>query len=270
MTARPLDPAFPIQSDLSLRAPIDVPEDEQLLELEEEMEKRQRVYPGFVERQMMDGEDARRHIAIWQALIDDHHRNRHFIAALQAQGMTPAVKLANDPPWRGNWPDRVRELRRELALRRAAYPKWIANPTNPLTEADARRKMERLDAIHHRYWIGLEHFNPPIAAAFPDDAAQLAALDAAAYLAHPLIRGQFQAVRDMIAWQAGMQPLDRLPAGERTFHVAPCCRSPSTPAYWTGRLWARGQRLANCAGPIGPHQPLTFRPQYFREQEKAA
>jgi hypothetical protein len=261
MTVRPLERDFALRSALSLRAPIDVPEDEQMLELEEEMARRKRLYPGFVERQMMEAEEARHHIAVWQALIDDHHRAQAFYAAYRREGMTPAVKLANDPPWRGSWDGRVRELRRELALRRAAYPKWIANPTNPLTEADARRKMERLDAIHHRYWCDLEHFLPPLIVDHPDDAAELAALDAAAYLAHPLIRADFARVRDMGRWQRGFLPIDSAPVDGRALELDDRI-NPNTIGHWTGRRWAEGRQA--------PGRPLKYQPSYYREQEQAA
>jgi len=271
MTARELERDFPLRSALAVRAPIDVPEDEQLLELEDELAKRRRVYPGFVERGTMTEEQASHHINVWQALIDDHRRTAAKVAHWQRHGFErPATRLMNDPPWRGTWDGRIRELRRELALRRTAYPKWIANPTNPLTEAEARRKLERLDAIHHRYWIGLEHFIPPLPAAHPDEAAQLATLSAADYLRHPLIRADFDKIRDMVAWQQGLLPLRAMPDQERTFHVTALPQRPTAPAYWTGRGWARGNRWDGPTGPIGPHQPLDFHPSYFREQEQAA
>lgn len=265
MTARPLERDFPLRSPLSLRAPIDVPEDEQLLELEEEMAKRRRVYPGFVERQTMTEEQASHHINVWQAIIDDHRRTAAKIAYWQRHGFEGgATKLMNDPPWRGTWDGRIRELRRELALRRTAYPKWIANPTNPLTEADARRKLERLDALHYRYWSGLEHFIPPLPAAHPKEAPQLAKLPAADYLRHPLIQADFGKVRDMAYWQRGFLPIDKAPIDGRTIELDGVYAGTAI-AHWTGTHWAEGQRP-----PQGPVKPITFQPYYYREQEQAA
>lgn len=43
-------------------------------------------------------------------------------------------------------PEQIAEVRRELALRKNAYPRWIKNGT--LKEADAERQIARLQAVH--------------------------------------------------------------------------------------------------------------------------
>lgn len=257
MTNRALERDFALRSPLSRRAPADIGDEEKLQELQDEMDKRRRLYPGFVERQTMTADQARHHIAVWQALVDDHLR-RQAIIGLQRQGQP--TRLVNDPPWRGDWDGRVRELRRELALRRTGYPKWIANPTNPLTEGEARRKLECLDAIHYDYWVHLAWFTAPDAAAHPLDAAHLATLSAADYLAHPLKRADMAALRDFAWWQRGYQPLDRAPVDGRAVELAGMVRDAST-AHWAG-YWAQGEHR--------PGRPIDFHPHYFREQETAA
>lgn len=261
MTARPLERDFPLRSPLSVRLPIDVPRDELLLELEEEMDKRRRVYPGFVDRQTMTQDQANHHLAVWQALIDDHRRIDAMGDIYQRVGMGPQLRTHNDPPWRGTWDGRVRELRRELALRRTTYPKWIASPTNPLTQADARQKLERLDAIHHRYWCGLEHFIAPLPVEYPDDAAALAQLDSAAYLAHPLIRARFARVRDMGRWQRGFLPAGQAPTDGRALELDDRLNPPVI-GHWTGTRWAEGRQA--------PGRPIDRPIYYVREQERAA
>lgn len=256
MTARELARDFPLRSALSRRAPDQVPPDEQLLELDEEMARRRRVYPGFVDRGTMAAEEAERHLAVWQAIIDDYRRGI-ALDRLQHAGRQAEARLHNDPPWRFTWDMRVRELRRELALRRTAYPKWIANPTNPLTAQDAQRKLERLDAVHNGYWTWLQHFHAPLAATHPD----VAALPAREKLAHPVMQRQMWDIRNMKHWQDGFLPIHRAPSDGRPIELESLAGAV-TMGHWTGRYWARG--IAR------PSQPLDFQPFYFREQEQAA
>ncbi len=155
MTVRPLDHDFALRSALSRRGPREVDHDEHLLELTEELDRRLHIYPALVAKGSLRQEDGDQHIAVWRTLIDDHHRAAGWDARIY--GRAPVAV----GPWRFDWPTRIRELRRELALRRAAYPKWIASATNPLTAGDAARKLERLDAIHYRYWADLFCFSPP-------------------------------------------------------------------------------------------------------------
>lgn len=42
--------------------------------------------------------------------------------------------------------EQIQEVRRELALRKNAYPRWIKNGT--LKEADAERQIARMQAVH--------------------------------------------------------------------------------------------------------------------------
>lgn len=136
MTARPLADDFPLASDLAARPPHAIGADELLLELDEELARRRQVFPGLIDRGALTREDAAHQVETLAAIRADLHASR----------AAPDLTI---------WEARVRELRRDLALRRNAYPKWIASPTNPLTRADAIRRIERLDALHWRYWMDM-------------------------------------------------------------------------------------------------------------------
>ncbi len=154
MTRQPLTDDFAMRSLGTTAAPHLVDTRDMLIELEEELDKRVRVYPGHVERQLMKREDAEHHIAVWRAIIADFHRAEAAAARRAGHG------YAFDPaPYTHDWEARMRELRRELATRRNAYPKWIASPANPLTAEAAARKLTRLDAVHWRYWMRLFAFD---------------------------------------------------------------------------------------------------------------
>ena len=157
---KPLSRAFACRSELARRGVADVPTDEALRELRDELDKRQRVYPANVAKGTMKQDEAMRFIAIWRAIIAD---------------------------WNGadgtafGWEAKVRELRRELAIRRAAYPKWVSVKTHPLNAAEAARKLECLDAVHWRYWGALFAFTPGATDRFDDPArfAFIARMEAA-------------------------------------------------------------------------------------------
>ncbi|GAM00741.1 hypothetical protein [Sphingomonas parapaucimobilis] len=154
MTLRPLTDDFAMRSADTTTPPHLVDRRAMLVELEEELDKRIRVYPGHVERRLMSREDAEHHIVVWRAIIADFHRDEAAAARRDGHG------YAIDPaPYTHDFDARVRELRRELATRRNAYPKWIASPANPLTAETATRKLTRLDAVHWRYWMHLFAFD---------------------------------------------------------------------------------------------------------------
>lgn len=136
MTANPLAFDFPLMSPLSVRPPHAVPREEMLAEVEQELVDRRGFYQRMVDREKMSAAEAERHIALLDAVRAD--------LAGDDGGMAT---------W--GWTDKVRELRRELAIRRAAWPKRIAKPGDPLDQATAVRRMERLDAVHFLYWIEL-------------------------------------------------------------------------------------------------------------------
>jgi len=55
------------------------------------------------------------------------------------------------------WEAKVRELRREIAIRRNGYPKSIEK--GRLRERDAGPWLEAIEGVHFTYWIRLEHWD---------------------------------------------------------------------------------------------------------------
>lgn len=166
VTAHPLTFDFPLMSPpvdrpglpplrLSLRPPWRVPADERLLELLAERDRRRGAYPKLVRDGRMTADDADRHQAILARIAEDFaDRPIGQSGAAWLRWNEEWLSHFDAAPWR--WADKVRELRRELALRRNTYPKWIA--ARRVDEGEARERMERLEAVHWRYWICLEWF----------------------------------------------------------------------------------------------------------------
>ena len=162
MTQRSLTDDFPLRSGLARRHPGDIDNDELLREVDQELDRRRAAYPALVTRGTLSREEAEQHIATWATIRDDWRRLEHRLERLlgsRADGTALTLRRA-PAAYAGTWDARVRELRRELAIRRAAYPKWIANAGNPLTADDAALRLERLDAVHWRYWMQLFGFTP--------------------------------------------------------------------------------------------------------------
>lgn len=169
MTAQPALDLAPAPSDLAwdflerspgtTRHPAHVPMAQQREELAAELDRRRRLYPRSVERGTMSAATMQHELDVFAAMLDDYHRSRQ------------------DPrPYRLDWRSRIIALRRELAMRRTAYPKWVASPSNPLTQADATQRLERLDAVYHHYWRWLFCFDPPVETLGLDDDARAAEL----------------------------------------------------------------------------------------------
>lgn len=131
---KPLGFDFPLMSAISRRSPWSIEADEMLLEVDEELAHRRTFYKRLVDRGQLGEEEAVRHIAVLLAIRSD---------------------LAGHWDRSVAWEAKVRELRRELQLRRNAWPKRIASAAHPLSADEARRRMERLDALHVRYWMDL-------------------------------------------------------------------------------------------------------------------
>lgn len=243
MGARPLTDAaaraFPLASDLSRRPVTAIDEAELRVELAAELDRRLQFYPGRVLKQMMRQDEAHRFIAIWRALIDD-----------AADG---------NRAYTFDWETRVRELRRELALRRAAYPRWVASPSNPLTADEAASRLERLDALHAHYWLGLRGFAAPGIDATPArlswaaaHRAGLAEDAAAARAAMGDVDGQIDHRRTASHWHGIAALIDHVAGGAPWYRIA---TTDQLATLATTTAQARAQALADLdAGAILPAQ----------------
>lgn len=167
---------FPLRSQQSVRHPSDIRQAEKIAELNEETRRRNQVYPRFIKTGSLSEEAARHQQAVWSAITIDYQR----LAACSSWRDKPDYVRF---PFTGDWRGRVAEIRRELQLRRNAYPKWIAAPTNSMDAATATRKLEVLDAIHDDYWCHLRHFHKPLAITHP----QIADLPPAQYYRQQIV-----------------------------------------------------------------------------------
>lgn len=152
MTERRLSDDFAMRSPFVDRQPHRVPLADILAEVSREVHRRRTAYPAMVARGSLDQAEAQRHQAVLAAIEADLARE------VARTGASPGLPAEDDAPAIG-WAAKVRELRRELAIRRAAYPKWVASATNPLTEAEARTRLEAFDAAHFLYWHALFAFD---------------------------------------------------------------------------------------------------------------
>lgn len=151
MTLRPLTFDFPLMTPpvdrgenqppliLSRRAPWTIEPADMCGELARELSHRRSFYPRLVAESRMKQSEADHHIA----LLDAIHRDMTGIDVDRAAT--------------GTWDPKVRELRREIAMRRALWPKRIA--AGRMREADATPHMEALEAVHFQYWIRLDHWD---------------------------------------------------------------------------------------------------------------
>lgn len=167
MTAHPLDFTFPAMSapvardgaeavPLSARAPHTVPLDEIALGLEAEHDRRRQQYPRLVERRRLAAEEAERHQAILRQIIDDLTPLPADIPPL-AHARRAEEQRARRSASAFRWADKVRELRRDLAIRRNTWPRRIAE--GRAFTRDDRAIIEALEAAHWRYWIRLDHWD---------------------------------------------------------------------------------------------------------------
>ncbi|NIJ34303.1 hypothetical protein [Sphingomonas oligoaromativorans] len=150
MNARPLDFGFTPMSPLSHRPPWSIREEEQEEELRNEIRHRRDFYPMLVRQgRGMSPQEAEHHILVWDEIIADccsYADRSPQIWAEHVSARRAERKLALV-----SWDAKVRELRRELAMRRNAYPRRIE--ANRLNKVDATLQMERLEAVHWRYWV---------------------------------------------------------------------------------------------------------------------
>lgn len=151
MTARPLDFAFLPMADLSRRPPWSIDIEEQEAELGDELASRRDRYPAMVAKgRGLTQRDADRHILVLGEILAD--------CRLLPDDRSPAACARTLDEARDRrremrilWEDKIRELRREITIRRNGYPGWIDK--GRVTLGVAREKMERIEAVHWRYWM---------------------------------------------------------------------------------------------------------------------
>jgi hypothetical protein len=146
---RPLTFDFAMMSDLAQRPPHSIGRDEQLLALEEELTHRVDHYPRMVKDCRIKEDDARRHVAIWRQLVEEVRLD----AAAISDGWSAALTRQEDQLRLSafTWDDKVREIRRELAIRRGATPGQIQR--RRIAPDQARLRLERLDGLHWLYFF---------------------------------------------------------------------------------------------------------------------
>lgn len=115
-------------------------------ELGRELAQREAAYPGMVAKGSMSRGEAHRQLELFRAIVSDCDR---FAAAAHARDW-PARPADHDFTWH----DRRQALQRELLMRDAVYPKWIAKGS--LTRAQAALQCRRLQAMLDCYEDGLD------------------------------------------------------------------------------------------------------------------
>lgn len=105
-------------------------------EAEAELAVRLRLYPGMIQKGRLARGDADRELRVMGAIADD---------------LTGKLARAGAPP-RGTatWTERIHCLRREILIRRADYPSYVARGI--VDQATADRRLRLLESIHDMMW----------------------------------------------------------------------------------------------------------------------
>lgn len=141
--------------------PCDVPLQVMIDEALRELAGRRQRHPGYVATERMTERESAHELAVMASIVAD-------LRMAQASWRPSGIAFAPDKTV--TWTAKVETLRRELAIRRAAYPRWIER--GQLNAAVAHGQMERLEAIHWMYWVNAMFWLPDERM---DDAATLAA-----------------------------------------------------------------------------------------------
>lgn len=151
---------------------------QQLDELDRELHARRAAYPRRIQNGQLSQEEADYHLAEFQVLVDDARARQALIVwhdgGKQAEAWAALQRLdarVADHMTRWTWSDLVAGLRREIDLRRRGYPRWIAKGS--LTKDDARHRLERLEAVHFKWWRLGHHYMPDQLAREPWTASAL-------------------------------------------------------------------------------------------------
>lgn len=164
--SKPLAYNFPSLSPTS-RAPADVPLNKRLAEVRREQEHRQRAYPKFVLQGRMTELEAEFEMQIIGLILQDLEAvQRHEETGVWAMpGM--GDQIPEPEAVRQAWERKVRALRREIQIRRNTYPRKIEQ--GRMTVEDARKFLERLEAVHWMYWHDCFCMVPPAPRDVPEE-----------------------------------------------------------------------------------------------------
>lgn len=105
-------------------------------ELRDELDKRQSIYPGRVNKGRMTRAEADKELRVWRGVM---------------QSVDPAAMP--DTGVEATWTEQVHGLRREIGLRRHFYPQWIM--AGRIDAGEAERKLLLLEQWHDRLWHGV-------------------------------------------------------------------------------------------------------------------
>jgi hypothetical protein len=155
-----LNPRFPCLSPESAD-PAAIPLHLRIEEIARELDHRRAIYPRRVDKGRMTSQDADRGIDAFAAIAADLRVEALWTVWGATQPGTAAdvdarraYRHAHDQaaPLLAafTWSQLVGALRREIALRRKFYPQWVASGT--LGKADARHRLERIEAVHFQWW----------------------------------------------------------------------------------------------------------------------
>lgn len=211
------DPLFPCLSPESAQ-PGAIPVQMLLAEMERELLQRRTVYPGRVEKGIMDRAAAEHGIDIAHALTEDLRADAMIgqIVNMPAGATPPAdawsaynhQRSQADAALRAfRWPDIVAALQQDIAHRRDYYPRWVSRGT--LDPTAARQQLERIEAVHFRWWVLGHHFGT-LWSDGGDDAWRTAWRTHAARFDLSSDRGAYAPVRPMRGKPCGAAQFDHL------------------------------------------------------------
>ena len=137
-------------------------------ELERELHQRRSSYPSRVDKGRMRPYDAERGIDIMRGLVEDRKTCEALDLWYEQQDTPQGDDLWNalnrqeaiaDAALQSfRWSEVIIALQREILLRRKYYPQWIAGGT--LEPLRARHQLERIEAVHYYWWVGMHRFMP--------------------------------------------------------------------------------------------------------------
>lgn len=100
-----------------------------------ELDERTRLYPALIRKGRLARDVADRELRVWRSIVDE---------------LTPGALVRGRA--HATWTEQVHALRREIALRRTLYPRWIE--ARRLDADLAARRLAIVESIHDMWWHG--------------------------------------------------------------------------------------------------------------------